>query len=406
MAGQTLDPDSERVLLNVVKVRGQPQRRQYRLRSGRLPLHRPRRRRRLRRSAGERPEPATPARQDAAHRRRHAARRRAVRHTGGASAIRSRATRSATSTAPGRSACPEIYALGFRNPWRWSFDRQSGDLWVGDVGQARLGGDRHRRARRQLRLEHPRGRALLRARHRLPDAGPDRPVAEYGHDLGFSITGGHVYRGLQTTQVAGNYVFADFGGMIAWLEPDGAAGFSVEQLAEQGCVPPGAPGALQISSFARGPRRGAVPARLRPRPDPQLVFTGKAPRTPRCIVSAARRGHGDGDSRARVARAWPSPCSVAVTATTRRRCTAHLRARRATEQHDLPRAGARHRTTRRRVPRAFPDLPFTAPVALRAGAGRCVALVRRGAGRPHPRVRRRSAASRRLATSSTSRQGA
>ena len=77
------------------------------------------------------------------------------------------------------------------------------------------------------------------------------PVAEYGHDLGFSVTGGHVYRGLQTTQVAGNYVFGDFGGMIAWLEPDGAGGFEVQELAEQGCVPPGAPGALQISSFAQ-----------------------------------------------------------------------------------------------------------------------------------------------------------
>src|SRR5688572_16063137 len=69
--------------------------------------------------------------------------------------------------------------------------------------------------------------------------------------LGFSITGGYVYRGLQTTQVAGNYVFGDFGGMIAWLAPDGAGGFDVQELVEQSCTPPGAPGALQISSFAQ-----------------------------------------------------------------------------------------------------------------------------------------------------------
>jgi hypothetical protein len=76
------------------------------------------------------------------------------------------------------------------------------------------------------------------------------PVAEYGRDFGFSITGGYVYRGLQTTQVAGNYVFGDFGGMIAWLQPDGAGGFTVQQLVEQSCAPPGATGPLQISSFA------------------------------------------------------------------------------------------------------------------------------------------------------------
>jgi hypothetical protein len=77
------------------------------------------------------------------------------------------------------------------------------------------------------------------------------PVADYGRDLGFSVTGGYVYRGGQQTQVAGNYVFGDFGGMIAWLEPDGTGGFNVRELVEQGCTPPGADGALAPSAFAQ-----------------------------------------------------------------------------------------------------------------------------------------------------------
>jgi glucose/arabinose dehydrogenase len=150
----------------------------------------------------------------------------------------------------GAQACPEIYALGFRNPWRWSFDRQAGDLWVGDVGQAdweeidlvNRGGNYGWNIREGAHCFEP--------ATGCPTQGLVDPVAEYGHDLGFSVTGGFVYRGMQSTQVAGNYVFGDFGGMIAWLAPDGAGGFDVQQLAEQGCAPPGAEGSLQVSSFA------------------------------------------------------------------------------------------------------------------------------------------------------------
>lgn len=150
----------------------------------------------------------------------------------------------------GAQQCPEIYALGFRNPWRWSFDRQTGDLWVGDVGQGSFeeidivdrGGNYGWNVREGAHCFEPMSGCAT--------AGLIDPVAEYGRGLGFSITGGHVYRGFQSTQITGRYVFADFGGMIASLAPDGAGGFTVEQLVEQGCTPPEATGDLQISSFA------------------------------------------------------------------------------------------------------------------------------------------------------------
>jgi len=150
----------------------------------------------------------------------------------------------------GTTDCPEIFALGFRNPWRWSFDRQDGTLWVADVGQGdweeidvvERGGNYGWNVREGAHCFAPASGCTT--------AGLTDPVAEYSHSLGFSITGGYVYRGGQATEIAGNYVFGDFGGMIAWLDPDGAGGFALRRLAEQGCTIPGAPGALAPSAFA------------------------------------------------------------------------------------------------------------------------------------------------------------
>jgi hypothetical protein len=147
--------------------------------------------------------------------------------------------------------CPEIFASGFRNPWRWTFDSQAGDLWLGDVGEASFeevdvverGGN--------YGWDIREGAHCFTPATGCQTTGLTDPVAEYGHDLGFSITGGYVYRGGQTTQVAGNYVFGDFSGMIAWLEPDGTGGFDVQQLVEAGCTPPGAAGSLAPSAFAQ-----------------------------------------------------------------------------------------------------------------------------------------------------------
>jgi len=115
----------------------------------------------------------------------------------------------------GTANCPEIYAYGLRNPWRWSFDRHTGELWLNDVGQGALeevdrivlGGNYGWRC-----YEGTNG----------PNNGcseiPDRiaPVAQYGRTLGSSTTGGFVYRGSAIPALAGRYVFGDFSSGNLW----------------------------------------------------------------------------------------------------------------------------------------------------------------------------------------------
>jgi glucose/arabinose dehydrogenase len=105
--------------------------------------------------------------------------------------------------------CPEIFASGFRNPWRWSFDRGTGQLWVGDVGQDALeeidrvvlGGNYGWRCFEGSRATgFPCGAA----------ANLQPPIAEYDRIAGRSVTGGYVYRGSAVAGLAGRYVFGDF----------------------------------------------------------------------------------------------------------------------------------------------------------------------------------------------------
>ena len=107
----------------------------------------------------------------------------------------------------------EIWAYGLRNPWRNSFDRKTGDLWIADVGQdvleeinfqaaASTGGQNYGwRAKEGTRLTG------------LTAATPDMvdPVHEYGRTLGRSVTGGYVYRGPENKALEGAYLFADYG---------------------------------------------------------------------------------------------------------------------------------------------------------------------------------------------------
>ena len=117
-------------------------------------------------------------------------------------------------------ARPEIWAYGLRNPWRYSFDRQTGDLWIGDVGQSAweevdvqhadsTGGENY--GWNRMEGDHPYGGAE-------PPSQAIRPVYEYSHDEGCVVTGGYVYRGNDIPDLVGAYVFADFcAGMIEAL---------------------------------------------------------------------------------------------------------------------------------------------------------------------------------------------
>jgi glucose/arabinose dehydrogenase len=106
----------------------------------------------------------------------------------------------------------EIWHLGLRNPWRASFDRASGDLWIGDVGQSAWEEvDVARAGVGGLNF----GWNVMEGAHCYREADCDPggltlPVAEYGRDLGCTIIGGYVYRGAANPRLAGAYLFADY----------------------------------------------------------------------------------------------------------------------------------------------------------------------------------------------------
>jgi glucose/arabinose dehydrogenase len=109
---------------------------------------------------------------------------------------------------------PEIYAYGLRNPWRFSFDAETGDLWCGDVGQNTL---------EEIDVVEKGGNYgwnLFEGTQCFTgscnSAGLIMPVWEYGRSLGASITGGYVYRGQAMPALVGCYVYADFVSGRVW----------------------------------------------------------------------------------------------------------------------------------------------------------------------------------------------
>jgi glucose/arabinose dehydrogenase len=139
-------------------------------------------------------------------------------------------------------ARPEIWALGLRNPWRFSFDRITGDLWIGDVGSggyeevnfqpaASPGGENY-------------GWDLMEGPECRADdgcAGLVAPRSGFGRDLGCVVTGGFVYHGTAIPSLEGVYLFADYcSGRVWGLPQDAPPGAALLGPVETG---------LRISSF-------------------------------------------------------------------------------------------------------------------------------------------------------------
>lgn len=116
----------------------------------------------------------------------------------------------------------EIYAYGLRNPFRFSFDAETGDLWVGDVGQNRLEEVDVIKAGGNYGWNTMEGTECFESSSCNKDEF-ELPVFEYSHDIGESITGGFVYRGENVPELSGAYVYADFVVGTVWsFEYDGS----------------------------------------------------------------------------------------------------------------------------------------------------------------------------------------
>ena len=147
----------------------------------------------------------------------------------------------------------EIWAMGLRNPWRTSFDRDTGDLFIADVGAddteeinfqsvGSSGGENY-------------GWAIMEG-SQCVEAGCDQtgltlPVAEYSHDEGCSVTGGEVYRGGVYPDLMGTYLFGDFCSGLIWGLSRAGEEWQVTELLDSN---------LEITTFGIGKDRSVYVA--------------------------------------------------------------------------------------------------------------------------------------------------
>lgn len=110
----------------------------------------------------------------------------------------------------------EIYAYGFRNPWRFSFDSATGKLWVGDVGQDRIEEIDVVEKGKNYGWNIMEGTLCYNPPSGCNETGLELPVYEYNHTLGNAIIGGYLYHGSSLPELAGDYVYGDYGSGRIW----------------------------------------------------------------------------------------------------------------------------------------------------------------------------------------------
>jgi glucose/arabinose dehydrogenase len=112
--------------------------------------------------------------------------------------------------------CPEIYAWGLRNPWRWSFDTATGRLWAGDVGQDNWEEVDIIANGRNYGWRCYEGNASYDPSGCGPQSTYTFPIATYSHSLGIAVTGGYVYHGARVPRLRNVYLYGDYGTGRIW----------------------------------------------------------------------------------------------------------------------------------------------------------------------------------------------
>jgi len=116
----------------------------------------------------------------------------------------------------GTSGCPETYAWGLRNPWRWSFDSVTGTLWAGDVGQDNWEEIDVIAKGKNYGWRCYEGQVAYNTSGCGPMSNYTFPIAVYSHSLGFAVTGGYVYHGTRIPELRGVYLYGDYGTGRIW----------------------------------------------------------------------------------------------------------------------------------------------------------------------------------------------